>query len=247
MGLVLTGLHLPAAPGPSGPPMERRSSLRTSKREIQCLPETLRPNQLNRQSWDIPRWAYADDGRPTGNSFCTRLRRPRQNGYDLWVMLLNGERKSRVFLQTKFDEKFARFSPDGRWVAYVSNESGRGGENLCLLVHRSFDTLRSGESINSAIPAFLSQAALSRVEPRRQGVVPGRAPWPHDGGGDHRGGNTLSPAPRPHCFKPASTAAGLDVNTGGRQFDVAPDGRFLINTLQQNASTSITVLQNWKP
>jgi hypothetical protein len=28
-------------------------------------------------------------------------------------------------LQTEFDEKHGRFSPDGHWVAYTSNESGR--------------------------------------------------------------------------------------------------------------------------
>ena len=30
------------------------------------------------------------------------------------------------FLQTQFDERHARISPDGRWMAYSSNESGRG-------------------------------------------------------------------------------------------------------------------------
>ena len=29
------------------------------------------------------------------------------------------------FLQTRFDERAAKFSPDGRYVAYISNESGR--------------------------------------------------------------------------------------------------------------------------
>jgi hypothetical protein len=30
-----------------------------------------------------------------------------------------------VFLKTEFDERRALFSPDGRWIAYQSNESGR--------------------------------------------------------------------------------------------------------------------------
>ena len=34
-------------------------------------------------------------------------------------------RKAQPFLQTRFDESAARFSPDGRWLAYLSNESGR--------------------------------------------------------------------------------------------------------------------------
>jgi len=45
-------------------------------------------------------------------------------GFDLWVLPLN-ERKPRLFLQTPFNESAPRFSPDGHWLAYVSNESGR--------------------------------------------------------------------------------------------------------------------------
>lgn len=44
---------------------------------------------------------------------------------DLWVLPLNGDRKPVSFLQTEFNEGDARFSPDGRWVAYVSDESGQ--------------------------------------------------------------------------------------------------------------------------
>ncbi len=44
---------------------------------------------------------------------------------DLMILPLQGERKSHPFLRTQFDETDARFSPGGRWVAYVSNESGR--------------------------------------------------------------------------------------------------------------------------
>jgi len=44
---------------------------------------------------------------------------------DLWLLPLNGDRKPVPYLQTPFDELNARFSPDGRWMAYQSNESGR--------------------------------------------------------------------------------------------------------------------------
>ena len=44
---------------------------------------------------------------------------------DVWVLPLEGDRKPFPFLQTPFKETQARFSPNGRWVAYVSNESGR--------------------------------------------------------------------------------------------------------------------------
>jgi serine/threonine protein kinase/Tol biopolymer transport system component len=43
---------------------------------------------------------------------------------DLWVLRMS-DRKEQPFLKTRFDESVPRFSPDGRWLAYVSNESGR--------------------------------------------------------------------------------------------------------------------------
>jgi Tol biopolymer transport system component len=46
-------------------------------------------------------------------------------GYDIWVLRLQGDRKPRPFLQTPANECGPMFSPDGRWLAYVSDESGR--------------------------------------------------------------------------------------------------------------------------
>jgi Tol biopolymer transport system component len=48
-----------------------------------------------------------------------------KTGSDIWLLPLEGERKPRPFLQTAFDENGAKFSPDGRWLVYQSNESGR--------------------------------------------------------------------------------------------------------------------------
>ncbi len=44
---------------------------------------------------------------------------------DLWILPLAGERKPTPLLVTPFEETQARFSPDGRWFAYVSDESGK--------------------------------------------------------------------------------------------------------------------------
>jgi len=43
----------------------------------------------------------------------------------LFVLPLFGDRRPFPFLQTQFNTTYGRFSPDGRWVAYQSNESGR--------------------------------------------------------------------------------------------------------------------------
>jgi eukaryotic-like serine/threonine-protein kinase len=45
-------------------------------------------------------------------------------GYDLWTLGL-GDRKAQPFLRTQFNESVPQFSPDGRWLAYISNETGR--------------------------------------------------------------------------------------------------------------------------
>jgi hypothetical protein len=44
---------------------------------------------------------------------------------DLWVLPMAGDRKPFPFLQTQFNEMYGRFSPDGRWMAYTSDESGK--------------------------------------------------------------------------------------------------------------------------
>ena len=44
---------------------------------------------------------------------------------DIMTLPLTGESKPEAYLQTKYTENFAAFSPDGRWVAYDSDESGR--------------------------------------------------------------------------------------------------------------------------
>lgn len=44
---------------------------------------------------------------------------------DLWVLPLAGEKEPVRFLGTPFGEDSGRFSPDGRWIAYASDETNR--------------------------------------------------------------------------------------------------------------------------
>jgi len=48
-----------------------------------------------------------------------------KTGSDVWVLPLAEERRHQPLVQTSFNESQGRFSPDGRWVAYVSDQSGR--------------------------------------------------------------------------------------------------------------------------
>ena len=45
--------------------------------------------------------------------------------YHLWVLSLSGDQKPFPFLKTPFNERSGQFSPDGHWVAYQSDESGK--------------------------------------------------------------------------------------------------------------------------
>jgi Tol biopolymer transport system component/predicted Ser/Thr protein kinase len=47
-----------------------------------------------------------------------------KTGFDIWVLRMD-ERKVQPFLQTPATESAPRFSPDGHWLAYTSDESGR--------------------------------------------------------------------------------------------------------------------------
>jgi eukaryotic-like serine/threonine-protein kinase len=71
-----------------------------------------------------------DDKLPTswsrdGRFLLFRAADPKTAKDGLWVLPLEGDRKPFPFLDTEFDNREGQFSPDGRWVAYVSDESGR--------------------------------------------------------------------------------------------------------------------------
>jgi Tol biopolymer transport system component len=49
----------------------------------------------------------------------------KETGWDIWVLPTFGDKKPIPFLKTSFSELKPVFSPDGRFLAYQSNESGR--------------------------------------------------------------------------------------------------------------------------
>jgi eukaryotic-like serine/threonine-protein kinase len=48
-----------------------------------------------------------------------------ESGSDIYTLSLEGNRTPRALIRTKFSEGSPKFSPDGKWLAYSSNESGR--------------------------------------------------------------------------------------------------------------------------
>jgi hypothetical protein len=59
-------------------------------------------------------------------------------------------------------------------------------------------------------------------------------------------GTTVEPDRPVMLFPTRMVGAGADIQLG-RQYDVTADGRFLVNTLLNEAPAPITLLQNWQP
>ena len=73
---------------------------------------------------DMGKSQMPSDWSPDGKHLLMNVTSP-QGETDLWVTNEGGNPPSAPYLATSFDEYGAQFSPDGRWVAYTSNESGR--------------------------------------------------------------------------------------------------------------------------
>src|SRR5262249_17313857 len=69
-------------------------------------------------------WCIAEDWSPDGKYILFSEVDPKTK-YDLWLLQLGEHKKAFPFLISGANESNARFSPDGRWIAYSSDESGR--------------------------------------------------------------------------------------------------------------------------
>ncbi len=159
---------------------------------------------------------------------------------------MTGERTPSVFLKTPFDERWGAFSPDGRWVAYMSDESGRDEIYVRPFVPPAATGERPG-----------GRCEHSGKSPRRVVSYP---VWRPDGkelyylnpAGAMMAvpitviGATLEPGTPVELFPTRILGGGVDTHSG-RQYDVAPDGRFLINTVLDSEAAPITLIQNWNP
>jgi eukaryotic-like serine/threonine-protein kinase len=165
-------------------------------------------------------------------------RRDSKTGGDIWALPMGTNRQAFPVVQTDFEERDGQFSPDGRWIAYESTESGRWEIYV-----------QPFPGPGARVPISVSGGAQVR--------------WRSDGKElffialDDR----LMAVPITLPSNSGSAEAGVPVplfttRVGGavqsfsrQQYFVSPDGqRFLMNTILESGPPSpITIILNWKP
>jgi Tol biopolymer transport system component len=150
---------------------------------------------------------------------------------ELWILPLFGERKPFPFVQSKVSATHAQFSPNGHFIAYDSNETGRPEVYV-----QTFPEQRGKWQISTdggAEPAwrhdgkelfYITDMKLMAVEVKTDG---------------HSFEATV---PKPLFDRPFPLAA-----LGWNHYIVTPDGqRFLFNaTAEEGESSMINVVVNW--
>jgi Tol biopolymer transport system component/predicted Ser/Thr protein kinase len=165
----------------------------------------------------------------------------------IWVLPLFGDKKPFPFIHTKFTEWDGQFSPDGRWIAYCSNESDR--EEVYIA---AFSGSPPASQPGSVHPAAKWQVSVSGGT---------RPKWSRDGRRLYYlagtkltaaeisvKGNTIETGALkrlftvPMAFPFSSSAA----QTRGWRYDIADNGaRFVANVMRVEDAPPITLVTNW--
>jgi Tol biopolymer transport system component len=152
-------------------------------------------------------------------------------GTELWGVPVAGERKPFPYLQNGFNLTNPQLSPDGRWVAYASNESGRNEVYVQSFPTPSAKAQVSLEGGNQPRWRRDMKELFYTASDRRLMAVPITV------------GAALTPGPPAVLFETHLLDTTL---TSSSQYDVAPDGqRFLMNVAKQTAAVPVTVVLNW--
>ena len=151
-----------------------------------------------------------------------------ENQTDLWVLEMNGDGETRLFLRTEFFERFAEVSPDGRWLAYVSNESGEAEVQVRPFPDGGGKTIVSTDS--GSRPAWSADGReLFYSEGRRVMAVPVEL------------GEELTVGAPTFLFQ-----ASFDHPIFASAFDVTADGeRFVLVESPSQARAELHVVLNW--
>jgi dipeptidyl aminopeptidase/acylaminoacyl peptidase len=170
-----------------------------------------------------------------------------KNGQDLWVLPLNGDRKPIPFLRTQFNERVGHFSPDSRWIAYQSNESGR-----TEIYVQPFNPSGAESSPSTARPVtgkwMVSKGGAAGMIRWRQDLK--EMYYMSTDGQVMAVEVSTSPAFHAETPVPLFQVPAIFFRSSGNPgalSDVAPDGkRFLFAMpVVQNTHEEFTVVQNW--
>ena len=150
---------------------------------------------------------------------------------DIWFLPRFGGQKASPFLETTFLETQPQFSPDGRWVAYAGNKSGRLEVYVTDFPGRQSETRIS--AAGGTLPRWKRNGReLFYVAPNRMltsTVV--------DGGGSVFKVGAMQP-----LFEIRPRSSRLD----SYPYDVTADGqRFIVNTFIDEVIPPITLMINW--
>jgi len=154
---------------------------------------------------------------------------------DLWLLpvgqgQLTGSRKPMLWLGTPYNESFAKFSPDGRWIAYQSDESGRN--EIFAAKFPGPGGKRQFSSAGGTFPRWRADGKeLFYVGPNRRLVA-----VEISGDRDAIGAGASRPLP-----------IEVAVTNNSYTFDVSADGqRFLVaSPREQRSGFPLTLIQNW--
>ena len=181
-----------------------------------------RPNEYQPTDW-------SSDGR-----HLLFQRAGKDTGWDLWVLPLFGDREPERLIQTPADDGQGQFSPDGRWVAYMSNESGQ----LEVYV-QSFPSLGAKSRVSVAggmLPIWRADGReLFFLEPRTGRMMVADVVT---------GDNFQSSKPQFLFQRPVGLTHGSEA---GGHYGVSPDGqRFLVGLPpDESPAHSLNVVVHW--
>jgi serine/threonine protein kinase len=166
--------------------------------------------------------AWSPDGRVLSFSFNDNV------DWSIGTIRMTDKPTTDTFLKTAFSEQAAAFSPDGRWLAYASDETGRSEVYV-----RPFPGPGGKQQIS----------ADGGAEPL----------WSRDGreifyrNGDRMMAASVTGAPALSVGVPRMLFQGSYARMpwGERNYDVAADGRFLMLTTGDQSTTELRVVLNW--
>lgn len=184
-------------------------------------------------SLDCPReYCEPTDWSSDGSKLLVNVLEPNGN-FDVWVVSPQTGGVAEPLLTAEFSERDARFSPDGRWVAYVSAEAGRPEVSVRSVAVPPRRMVISGEG--GAQPVWRRDGrVLFYVDPQgRLTSVPVR--W--DAQGTPEFGLPERPSLPPVGF-----------GHWGTQYDVSPDGArvFMLRRNDDPAPRELQVVIGWR-